>query len=314
MMPGGLSASRARGRDGWLRSGRLRKRRSAMQGRAPWLLPLPALVVTAGLIVFPAAFLLYMGFHDWFFEGKSAPKWVGFANYLALVHDPRFIGAIEHTLYFTGLGLFIQIPLGLLIALLFHQEFPGRGLMRTLLLLPMVATPVAMALVWVMMLDPGMGVLRYLLGAIGLPSPAWLSDPHTVIPALVIVDSWEWTPLVALMCLSGLAALPTEPFEAALLDGASPWARFRYLTLPMLRPTLVIAVVFRVIDLLKVIDIVYVMTRGGPGFASETLNVYGFLVGLFYYQVGYGSAIAVVLFALVLGVTLLLMRVRRVSW
>lgn len=116
------------------------------------------------------------------------------------------------------------------------------------------------------------------------------------------------------MCLSGLAALPAEPFEAALLDGASPWARFRYLTLPMLRPTLVIAVVFRVIDLLKVIDIVYVMTRGGPGFASETLNVYGFLVGLFYYQVGYGSAIAVVLFALVLGVTLLLMRVRRVSW
>ncbi|HEV2300960.1 MAG TPA: sugar ABC transporter permease [Stellaceae bacterium] len=289
-------------------------RRGRIDGDAGWLLPLPALVVVAGLVVFPVAFLAYMGFHDWFFEGSAGPSWVGLANYQALAGDPRFVGAVLHTLYFTALGLLIQIPLGLLIALLLHQEFPGRGLMRTLLLLPMVATPVAMALVWVMMLDPGMGVVRALLAAVGVPSPEWLSDPNTVIPALVMVDSWEWTPLVALMCLSGLAALPTEPFEAALLDGASPWARFRYLTLPMLRPTLVIAIVFRVIDLLKVVDIVYVMTRGGPGFASETLNVYDFLVGLFYYRIGYGSSIAVILFALVLGVTSLLMRVRRVSW
>lgn len=290
------------------------RRRFATEGSAAWILPFPALAVTAVLVVFPVAFLIYMGFHDWFFEGTSAPRWVGLANYLALAMDARFVGAGVRTLYFTALGLIIQIPLGLAIALLFHQEFPGRGLMRTLLLLPMIATPVAMALVWVMMLDPGIGVIRWLLAAIGLGSPAWLSDPDTVIPALVLVDSWEWTPLVALMCLSGLAALPAEPFEAALLDGASAWARFRYLTLPMLRPTLVIAIVFRVIDLLKVVDIVYVMTRGGPGFASETLNVYDFLVGLFYYQVGYGSAVAIVLFVLVLGVTMLLMRVRRATW
>lgn len=290
------------------------RRRFATEGYATWLLPLPALCVTAVLIAFPVVFLLYMGFHDWFFELASEPRWVGLANYLALAGDARFIGAVERTVYFTILGLLIQIPLGLLVALLFHQEFPGRGLLRTLLLLPMVATPVAMALVWVMMLDPGMGVFRYLLTAVGLPSPAWLSDPNTVIPALVMVNSWEWTPLVALMCLSGLAALPTEPFEAAVLDGASAWARFWHLTLPMLRPTLVITIVFRVIDLLKVVNIVYVMTRGGPGFASETLNVYDFLVGLFYYRVGYGSAIAIVLSALVLGVSLLLMRVRRAAW
>ncbi|MDA8052140.1 MAG: sugar ABC transporter permease [Rhodospirillales bacterium] len=290
------------------------KRRFAGDRYAAWLLPLPAALVTAVLIVFPIAFLLYMGFCQWFFESASTWRWVGLENYIALVTDSRFVGALWHTLYFAALGLVIQIPLGILIALLFHQEFPGRGLMRTLLLLPMVATPVAMALVWVMMLDPGMGVIRYLLGTIGVASPAWLSNPNTVIPTLVMVDSWEWTPLVALMCLSGLAALPTEPFEAALLDGASPWTRFWYLTLPMLRPTLVIAIVFRVIDLLKVVDIIYVMTRGGPGFSSETLNVYDFFVGLFYYQIGYGSAIAVVLFALVLGVTLLLMRVRRATW
>ncbi len=116
------------------------------------------------------------------------------------------------------------------------------------------------------------------------------------------------------MCLAGLTALPTEPFEAALLDGTSPWQRFWHLVLPMLRPTLVIVLIFRVIDLLKVVDIIYVMTRGGPGFSSETLNVYDFLVGLFYYRVGYGSAVAVVLFAVVVGVTLLLMRARRATW
>lgn len=314
-MPGrSLLASRSGGAEGRLRAHPPPGRHSATDRYAAWLLPLPALVVTAVLIVFPIVFLLYMGFHDWFVESASEPTWVGLANYLALVGDARFVGALERTVYFTVLGLLIQIPLGLLIALLFHQEFSGRGLMRTLLLLPMVATPVAMALVWVMMLDPGMGVVRYLLAGIGVPSPAWLSDPNTVIPVLVMVDSWEWTPLVALLCLAGLAALPTEPFEAAVLEGASPWARFWHLTLPMLRPTLVIAIVFRVIDLLKVVDIVYVMTRGGPGFASETLNVYDFLVGLFYYRVGYGSSIAVILFALVLGVTLLLMRVRRAAW
>lgn len=280
----------------------------------PWLLSLPAVAVTIVLIGFPVVFLIYMGFHNWFFESAAQPTWIGLGNYVALVHDPRFTASVVRTLYFTALGLVVQVPLGLGIALVFHQEFPGRGLMRTLLLLPMIATPVAMALVWVIMLDPGIGVIRYLFNAVGLPTHAWLSNTSTVIPTLVVVDSWEWTPLVALMCLSGLAALPREPFEAALLDGASAWVRFRYITLPLLRPTLIIAIIFRVIDLLKVVDVIYVMTRGGPGFASETVNVYNFLVGLFYYKVGYASSIAVVIFALVLGVTLVLMRVRRVTW
>jgi multiple sugar transport system permease protein len=294
-------------------AGRRAGRRARGQPAA-WLMPLPALVVTAALMVFPVGFLLYMSVHHWFFEASSQPTWAGAQNYVALINDARFLAAAWRTGYFLLLGLAVQIPLGLAMALLFHQEFPGRGVMRTLLLLPMVATPVAMALVWVTMLDPGIGVIRFLLSRVGLPSPAWLSDTHTVIPALVMVDSWEWTPLVALMCLAGLAALPTEPFEAATLEGASPWQRFWHLVLPMVRPTLMVAIVFRAIDLLKIIDIIYVMTRGGPGFASETLNVYDFLVGLFYYRVGYGSAIAVVLFALVLAVTLVLMRGRRAAW
>ncbi len=281
---------------------------------ASWLMPLPAMVATALLMFFPLAYLLYMSLHSWLLLGSAEPAWVGLQNYQALLQDDRFIHALERTGIFIGLGLVVQVPLGVGIALLFNEEFPARGLMRTLLLLPMVATPVAMALVWVMMLDPTAGVLDYFLSLAGVRDIAWLSDPTLVVPALVMVDTWEWTPMVALICLAGLAALPSEPFEAAMIDGASRWRRFWSLTLPMVWPTLLVAILFRFIDLLKVIDIIYVMTRGGPGYASETINVYNFLVGLFYYRVGYGAAISVVIFALVLGMSLVLIRARRVTW
>jgi len=172
-----------------------------------------------------------------------------------------------------------------------------------------------MGLVWVVMLDPTLGVVRYLLGGLGIAHPPlWLSDPDIVVPTLVAVDAWMWTPMVALICIAGLAALPTEPFEAALVDGASALQRFRYLTFPMMLPTLIVAAMLRVMDLLKLIDIVYVMTGGGPGHLSETVNLYNYLVALSYDKIGYGSAIALVLFAIVMLCTLALIRMRRVAW
>lgn len=288
--------------------------RLAMRRRTSDLLVLPAVVAMLVLMGLPLLFLIYMSLHDWFLEGTSAPTWVGLANFAALPKDDRFVHALWRTLYFTALGLVVEVPCGVALAVLLNQEFPGRRWIRTLLILPMVATPVAMGLVWVIMLDPTIGVIKYLLSLVRLGSAPWLADPVTVLPALVVVDAWEWTPMIALICLAGLASLPPEPLEAAMVDGATAWRRFWVVTLPMLRPTLVVAVIFRVMDLLKVIDIIYVMTRGGPGYASETLNVYNFLVGLFYYREGSGSAIALVLFALVFGIVLLLIRYRRPVW
>ncbi len=228
--------------------------------------------------------------------------------------DARFTGALERTLYFTALGLASNMPAGLGIALLLDQRFPTRDLLRALLILPMVATPVAMGLVWVVMLDPSLGIVRWLFSLLGISSPPlWLSDPAWVIPTLVMVDAWMWTPMVALICMAGLAALPPEPFEAARVDGACVWQRFRFITLPLLMPALLVAAMLRVMDLLKVIDIIYVMTGGGPGHASETMNVYNYLVALTYDRIGYGSAVALVLFALVLICTLGLIRLRRVA-
>ncbi len=266
----------------------------------------------AAVMGFPLLYLGYMSLHRWSLIGFAPPRFVAAGNFTALAADDRFVNSLWRTLYFTALGLASNLPLGLAIALLFDQRFPTRNLLRALMILPMVATPAAMGLVWVVMLDPSLGIVRYLFRIVGIANPPlWLSNPGWVIPTLVGVDAWMWTPMVALICMAGLAALPAEPFEAARVDGASAWQRFRFITFPLLAPTLLIAAMLRVMDLLKVIDIVYVMTGGGPGHASETINLYNYLVALSYDRIGYGSSVALVLFALVLVCTVALIRFRR---
>lgn len=278
----------------------------------PELLSLPALIAILAVMGFPLLYLVWMSLHRWSLVGFDPPRFVDIGNFVQLAEDTRFIEALGRTLWFTVLGLASNLPLGLGIALLMHERFPGRSIGRALLILPMVATPAAMGLVWVIMLDPTLGIVRYLLSGLGLAHPPlWLSDPAIVVPTLVAVDAWMWTPMVALICIAGLAALPTEPFEAALVDGATVLQRFRYLTFPLMLPTLMVAAMLRIMDLLKLIDIVYVMTGGGPGHASETMNLYNYLAALSYDKIGYGSAIALVLFAIVMACTLLLIRLRR---
>ena len=281
---------------------------------APFLLSLPALLAMALVMGFPLLYLIFMSLHRWSMIGFELPRFIGIHNFLALIDDERFTDSLWRTLLFTALGLASNIPGGLGIALLLDGRFPGRNLLRALLILPMVATPAAMGLVWVVMLDPTLGIVRYLLRLIGIATPPlFLSDPNWVVPTLVFVDAWMWTPMVALISLAGLAALPQEPFEAARVDGANAWQRFRFVTLPLLAPTLLVATMLRLMDLLKVIDIVYVMTGGGPGHASETMNVYNYLVALSYDRIGYGAAVALVLFAIVLVCTLGLIRIRRAA-
>jgi multiple sugar transport system permease protein len=273
---------------------------------------LPALLAILLVMAFPLLYLLFMSVHKWSMVGYAPPSFVGSSNFVALIGDERFMNSLARTLYFTILGLVSNIPLGFAIALLLAENFPTRNVLRALLVLPMVATPVAMGLVWLVMLDPSLGIVSYLLGLVGVNNPPlWLSDAAWVVPTLVAVDAWMWTPMVTLICIAGLAALPAEPFEAAMVDGASVWQRFLYITLPLMMPTLVVAAMLRTMDLLKVIDLVYVMTGGGPGHASETINLYNYLVALSYDKIGYGAAVALLLFAVVLMATIALARLRR---
>jgi multiple sugar transport system permease protein len=275
----------------------------------------PAAVVVFVLMIFPVFYTVYMSLHSWFASSLTSPEFVGLANFKrAFLQDERFRNALWLTLYFTALATALQVILGVALALLLNRPFRGKGFFRSIFLLPMVATPVAIALVWMMMYNPTLGVMNYLVSLIRLGPFKWVSDASLVIPALAVVDTWEWTPLITLITLAGLATLPLEPYESALIDGASPAQMFWRITLPLLRPTIMVALLFRAIDCLKTFDIIYVMTAGGPGFASETLNVYTFQVGLFYFHIGYACSLLVILFALVLGVSLILIKARRGAW
>ena len=294
-------------------------RAAARSGTGRWQVPtywpfvLPAIIIVGGVIVFPWAFTLWMSLHQWTIGGQSS--FVGLANYLRLPTDPRFADAVVHTLYYTVLAVVLPLVFGTISAVVFHARFPLRGFLRGIFVMPMMATPVAIALVWTMMFHPQLGVLNYLLSLVGLPPQLWVFQPSTVIPSLVLVETWQWTPLVMLILLGGLAAIPTEPYESALIDGATRWQMFRHITLPMIAPFLMVAAIIRTIDAVKSFDIIYAITQGGPGTASETINLYLYSVAFAYYDIGYGSAIAVVFFVLVVALAALLLILRnRTKW
>ncbi len=279
------------------------------------LLPLPAVLCIALLIVFPLAFNLYMSLQAWFVSSTTPPQYVGLRNFWEIFgKDARFWNAIWITVKFTGAGVFLELVLGLAIAVYLHKEFRGRGVVRTVMLLPMVSTPVAVALIWVIMFNPSLGVLNYFLSLLGLPPLLWLGHPRTALPSLIFMDIWKWTPFMVLIIHAGLQSLPTTPFEAARIDGCSRWQLFRFVTLPLLRPTIAVALIFRTMDSLKTFDTIYVMTEGGPNNASEILNIYVFQTGFKYFHMGYASALAVVLVVFVFAVNLFLIRMRERSW
>lgn len=284
------------------------KRRRNYARHYAWFV-VPAAIVVVAVILFPWAFTLYVSAFNWHLGG--AREWVGFDNYVTLFSDARFGWAVARTLFYTGLSVVLPMLFGLAAALAFHRKFPLRGLARTVFILPMMATPVAVALVWTMMFHPQLGVLNWLLSQVGLPPSLWVYSADTVIPTLVIVEVWHWTPLVMLLLLGGLASLPTDPFEAAKIDGASAWQAFRHITLPLLAPFLVVALIIRTIDALKAFDTIYVITQGGPGQASETINIFLYLQAFAFYNVGYASAVVVVFFAIIMLLAALLLWTRQ---
>ena len=295
------------------KTGASRKEGSRPARLAPnyWPFVIPALVVISAVIVFPWVFTLWMSAHRWTLGQEQS--FIGFENYIRLASDIRFWESLWHTLIYTVLSVVAPLFLGTLAALVFDAQFPLRGFLRGVFVMPMMATPVAIALVWTMMFHPQLGVLNYLLSFIHIGPLEWIYNQSTVIPSLVLVETWQWTPLVMLIVLGGLAAVPREPYESAEIDGANAWQKFRYLTMPMIAPFLMIAVIIRSIDAVKSFDIIYAMTQGGPGTASETINIYLYNTAFAYYDIGYGSAMAVVFFIIIVALSFVLLMVRQRS-
>lgn len=275
--------------------------------------PLPSGLVLLLLFVLPIAYTVYLSFHTWGLSATTPPRFIALDNYIDLFENDRFRGAVIHTFYYSILAVTIEVVLGVGIALIFAREFIGRGVARTLFLFPMMATPIAAMIGWKLLLDPNTGLFN-LLSTIGLPKYAPLAERGWVIPTLVLVDVWQWTPFVTLIVLAGLSTLPQEPYEAAVIDGASGWQTFWSITLPLIRPVLIIAILFRTIDSLKTFENIFVLTRGEPAFASETLNLYAYLESFEYYHMGYASALMIVYFLIILIFSIVLLRLRRTSW
>ncbi len=274
------------------------------------LFPLPAITFVMVMMIFPVAYTVFLSFTNWNLTSGQPLNLVGLRSYVRVFGEPRFLMAIGRTFLFTVLAVGFEAVLGTIVALFLHREFFGKGLMKLLLLLPLVATPVAIGIVWNLFYDPTIGLANYVLTLIGLPKSAWVSDASTVIGALVVVDVWQWTPMVSLIVLAGLAGLSHEPYEAARVDGATERQILWGITLPMVMPTILTAMILRTVDALKTFDIIFAMTGGGPGYASETLNVLGFKYSFEYFKMGQASVILVVLFLIVLGSSVLIMKAR----
>jgi multiple sugar transport system permease protein len=270
----------------------------------------PAVIFTVVMIAFPFAYTIWLSLHDVAIGSPS--RFNGVANYTALfTSDPLFWKGTRITFVLFVLSLVMQLGAGTWIALLLHNSKRLPGALRSLLISPFVMPPVVVGMMWLVILDPSIGAVNFLLEKVGLPPALWLASPTWVIPTVAMIDTWQWTPYVALIVLGGLQSLPPNVFEAAQIDGTSRWRTFWRITLPMLGPTLVTATILRSVDLLRFFDIIYITTQGGPGDASTTLNIYGFRQGFEFFELGYAAAIMVTLSAIVLGAVLTMMRARR---
>ncbi|WP_248928924.1 carbohydrate ABC transporter permease [Paenibacillus hamazuiensis] len=276
-----------------------------------WVMTLPALLFVLLMMVFPIIYTVRISFFEWSMSASTPPRWVGLENYYQLMVDVRFWKSVWHTFQFMVYALLLQMILGVGIALLLHRDFIGKSFAKTVFLLPMVATPVAMGLVWILIYEPTGGVLNHLVQLVGIRPMDWLGSVKQVIPSLVIIDVWEWTPMITLITMAGLTTIPKDPYESADVDGATGWQKLWYITLPMLQPTILVAVMLRLIDVLKTFDIIYSTTQGGPGSSSETLNIYGYVMAFQYFKLGSASSLLVIFFIIVMSLTLLFMFVRK---
>jgi multiple sugar transport system permease protein len=252
---------------------------------------IPALALLSLVTVYPVTYVLVLSLQ------RRMPifdisRFVGLDNYLFLLSDDRFWNALGNTAYFTALSVMVELLLGLAVALLMERRFRMKGIARAVILIPWAIPTVVSARMWEWIFNTDFGVLNYLTGL----RVNWLGSPFWAMHAAVAVDVWKTTPFVAILLMAGLQSIPRDLYQAARVDGAGPWTVFRHVTLPLLRPVILVVLLFRTLDAFRVFDAVYVLTGGGPANSTETLSIYAYRVLFQTLQFGYGSALAVTVF------------------
>jgi multiple sugar transport system permease protein len=276
-----------------------------------YLFLLPSTLILLVFVYWPIlqAFLLSM--QKWQF-GSGTQGWVGLENYARLVHDPRVANAFANTLYYTVVTVPLGIIISLALAVALNTAIPARSFFRAAIFLPVIASFAIVAIIWSFLLDPDIGYLSYWFRLIGVPVSGWLRDPHWAMPAVMLVSIWKNLGFNMIIFLAGLQAIDVSYYEAAKVDGASSWQRFRSITLPLLRQSMLFVLVISIIAAFEVFDVVWVMTpNGGPLFSTDVVVTYIYHQGIEILDVSYAASIGVVLFLIVLVLTLIQMRVLR---
>jgi trehalose/maltose transport system permease protein len=286
---------------------------STRRKRDAWLFLLPMLVVLALVAAWPLLRTIWLSFTDANLLKLDESRWVGFQNFLTrendrwygVLADPLWWRSVKNTLSFTVVTVSIETVLGLVVALVLHREFRGRGLVRAAVLIPWAIPTVVSARMWSWMLNDQFGIVNHLLMSLGLIDQplAWTANPDLLMTSVVIVDVWKTTPFMTLLILAALQMLPKECYEAAQVDGVPPLKVFWRVTLPLIRPALMVAVIFRAIDALRVFDVIYVLT--GSREQSMTMTIYARQQLVDFQEVGYGSAASTLLFFIIALLTIL---------
>ena len=275
----------------------------------PFFFLVPALLILAGVTVYPLFYVAWLSLHrkQLIF---GIMDFIGLENYIHLLGDGRFWNAFGNTAYFTAVSVSIELVLGMAIAILLNRSFPGKGLMRSIVLIPWAIPTVVSAKIWEWLYNPELGLLNYILGL----NINWLGKPLWALNAAILMDIWKTTPFVVLLLLAGLQSLPRDLYLAARVDGASAWTTFRLITLPLLKPVILIVLIFRTLDAFRVFDSIYVLTGGGPANTTETLSIYSYKVLFQTLQFGYGSTISLTVFIFVGTLTMFYIKLLRRSW
>ena len=275
----------------------------ARKKRAPlkYLMIAPALIVILVVVIYPLVYSLYLSFNSLLLTtpGKQNMEWIGLGNYIDLFHDDLFYTSLGNTAAFTIGAVVLEFSLGLLLALIVNRGIKFERTITSVLLIPMMVASVAAGLMWRYLLHEQLGVVNAVIRWVGLAPLNFRSDPHLAMPTVIACDVWQWTPFMFLLMLAGLQSLPRAPFEAATIDGASSPQIFRHITLQLMRPVILIALTLRTIDAIKTFDVIYTLTRGGPGTLTEVISFYIYRLGFWFYNLGKAAAYSYVLLIII---------------
>jgi multiple sugar transport system permease protein len=262
-----------------------------------YILLAPTIVLLLALTIYPLVFAVAASLQTVNVR-TGARSFVGLGNFAAIFTDDLFWNALKNTAIYTVSAVSLEFVLGMAFALILTEKFPGRRFYRTVFLTPMMLPPIVVAIIFKIIYMQQYGVANWLLGLVGIKGMLWEAGPKTALFSLILVDIWEWTPFMFLILLAGLQAVPVEPFEAARVDGATWFQSFRHIAFPLITPAVLIAVILRLMDTLRIFDQVFVMTGGGPANATETMSLYVYQVGFRFFSVGYATAMSFVLLIL----------------